>query len=209
MQTPYHKTEDGFELQFGTNHLGHFALTGHLLETLLKTEGSRVVTTSSFMYILGNLDFNNLNWEKGKSYKSTGAYSRSKLANVLFGYELDRRLKENKSSTISVVAHPGYAATKLQSSGPGMGKNLFLRLNKWTYRITNRVVAQSAEMGALPIVMGATDSSLKGGEFLGPKRILRGFPKIAKSSKKTHDREVASRLWEVSEDLTGVNYRFD
>jgi NAD(P)-dependent dehydrogenase (short-subunit alcohol dehydrogenase family) len=203
MAIPYRKTVDGFEMQFGTNYLGHFALTGLLLPCILATPGARVVTMSSYMHVPGKINFNDLNGER--SYTKWGAYSQSKLADLLFAYELQRRLATAGSSAISVAAHPGYAATNLQLVGPRMeGSKLNLRVMS----AANRVFAQSAAMGALPEIYAAASLEVRGGDFIGPGGLLggRGFPAKAESSRRSHDPETAARLWSVSEQLTGVTY---
>jgi NAD(P)-dependent dehydrogenase (short-subunit alcohol dehydrogenase family) len=203
MAIPQRKTADGFEAQFGTNHLGHFALTGLLLARILAPPGARVVTVSSGAHILGKINFDDLNSER--SYSKWGAYGRSKLANLLFAYELQRRFRAAGSSATSVAAHPGYAATNLQRVGPEMEGSKF---NLWVMSAANRVFAQSAAMGALPEIYAATSPGVRGGDYIGPGGLLggRGFPAKAESSSRSHDQETAARLWAVSEQLTGVRY---
>lgn len=203
MQTPNLKTKDGFELQFGTNHLGHFALTGLLLEPLLKTKCSRIVTVSSGMHMTGKINFDDLMQEK--KYSRSSAYAQSKLSNLLFTYELQRLLEKNNQTTISVGAHPGYASTNLQYAGPGLDGGRFW---VWLYKITNNLFAQSVEMGALPILYAATAENVKGGDYIGPGGLagMRGYPKKVESSKSSHDEEVAKNLWEISSKLTQVQY---
>ncbi len=202
MQVPKSQTVDNFEMHFGINHLGHFALTGLLIDILLNTHRSRIVTVSSNAHKMGKINFDDVNMDI--NYGRTSAYSRSKLANLLFTYELQKRLK-NVSSTISVSAHPGYSATNLQSTGPGMGNGRFWL---WSYKILNRIIAQSAEMGSLPILYAATAENVKGGEYIGPNGFgqWRGYPKKAESSKASHDESTAKQLWELSVDLTKINY---
>lgn len=199
MALPYQKTADGFEMQFGTNHLGHFALTGLLLEPLLNTPDARVVTVSSGLHRSGEMDFDDLNWEK--SYSKWGAYGRSKLANLLFTYELERKLKASKQNVISVAAHPGYAATNLQSSGGSA-------IQRFGMSVMNKLLAQSAEMGALPQLYAATAPDVVGGDYYGPKGMQesRGYPVKVESNDKSHNIEDAVRLWAVSEEMTGVEY---
>ena len=194
MAIPYRKTKDGFEMQFGTNHLGHFALTGLLFELLINTPNSRVVTVSSYAHIVGKINFDDLNSEKG--YQKWLAYGQSKLANLLFAYELQRRSAKNGVNPISIAVHPGYAATNLQNSSS-------------FFSFTNNFMAQSQEMGALPTLYAATNPEIEGGEFIGPDGFLaqRGYPHKARSSARSYDPETAQRLWQVSEKLTGV--RFD
>ena len=203
MAIPRVETVDGFEMQFGTNHLGHFALTGLLLPLLLRRDGSRVVTVSSTAHKTGSIDFDDLMGRR--SYRKWRTYSQSKLANLLFAYELQRRLERAGAATISVAAHPGYAATNLQSVGPRLEKNrvagLFMSLG-------NRLFAQSDEMGALPQLYAATSPDVNGGDYIGPSGIgeQRGHPKRVDSTSKSQDLDTAARLWSVSEKLTGVSY---
>ncbi len=197
MFPPYGKTAQGFEQQFGINHLGHFALTSLLLDMLNETPGSRIVTVSSGTHRIGVIDFDNLNWEQG--YNPQRAYGRSKLANLLFTYELQRRLTAARKSTLAVAAHPGWAATNL---GRHASSNL---------QGVDRLFGQRPERGALPILYAATAPDVRGGEYFGPGGFLemRGYPKKAKSNERSHDEEVARRLWTVSENLTQVTYRLE
>ncbi|MFC4448715.1 oxidoreductase [Halorussus aquaticus] len=204
MAIPRRETEDGFEMQFGVNHLGHFALTGLLLDRLRETPGeTRVVTQSSGVHESGDIDFADLQHED--SYDEWDAYAQSKLANVLFAYELQRRLEDASADVTSVACHPGYAATNLQRRGPEMAGST-LRL--WAMKAANAVLAQSAERGALPMLYAATAPQIEGGEYVGPGGLMnmRGPPSVQQSSDVSYDRERAERLWEVSEDLTGVTY---
>jgi NAD(P)-dependent dehydrogenase (short-subunit alcohol dehydrogenase family) len=204
MALPKSLTKDGFEMQLGTNHLGHFALTGQLLDLLLATPGSRVVNVSSIAHKFGRIRLHDLQSEK--SYSKWGAYGQSKLANLLFTYELDRRLKEANSDTISVACHPGWAATNLQEAGPkASGSKLMEKLTA----LGNAMLAQDAAAGALPTVF-ATVEPLRGNEYVGPTRTMEwhGPPEITRPLSKAHDPEVAARLWEESERLTGVRYAF-
>ena len=204
MAIPRGETEDGFERQFGINHLGHFALTGLLLDTLRTADGgSRVVTQSSGLHENGVIDFADLQ-RKGE-YDKFDAYARSKLANLLFAYELDRRLKAADEDVVSVACHPGYAATNLQTRGPEMRG---AALQKMAMQVANRVVAQSAAMGALPMLFAATTPDIDGGEYVGPGGLIniRGHPEPQRSSERSYDERTAKRLWTVSEDLTGVTY---
>jgi NAD(P)-dependent dehydrogenase (short-subunit alcohol dehydrogenase family) len=199
MMTPQQKTADGFELQFGTNHLGHFALTGLLLERLGRASDARVVTLSSLEHKAGHIHLDDLQLEHG--YAPRKAYRQSKLANASFGLELDRRLRAAGSPVKSVLAHPGYSATNLQSTGPtGVMKKLMA--------VSNRVVAQSAEQGALPTLYAATAPDVEGGEYYGPDGFqeLRGRPTKVKVIAQGSDPAVGRKLWEVSEQLTGVRY---
>jgi NAD(P)-dependent dehydrogenase (short-subunit alcohol dehydrogenase family) len=198
MATPRRRTADGFELQFGTNHLGHFALTGLLIGTMEGRDDARVITLSSSpAYRLGHIAFDNLGGER--RYFRWNAYTQSKLANLMFMLELDRRLRAAGSTTKSLGAHPGYAATNLQSSGPPLVDRLVMQ-------VFNRVVAQSAEMGALSTLYAATEPGLAGGTFIGPDGFLeqRGDPQRVQPSRAAQDQNVARRLWEVSEQMTGV-----
>ena len=201
MALPYRKTTDGFEMQFGTNHLGHFALTGLLLDRLSGTGGpARVVNVSSIMHTQGVMNFGDLNGET--SYRKWPAYGMSKLANLLFTYELDRRLKEADREVISVACHPGYAATNLQRASSG-GSTFKL----WMNRIGNSLLAQSAEAGALPTVVAAAATDIRGREYIGPNGFkgFRGQPVKSASSPASHDRDAQARLWEASVEMTGVN----
>src|SRR4051812_21449598 len=199
MMTPRSTTTDGFELQLGTNHLGHFALTGLLLEALGRSESARIVTLSSNEHKAGKLDFDDLQMEH--DYNPRRSYQRTKLANAVFAVELDRRLRAAGSPVKSVFAHPGYSATNLQSTGPtGIAKAMM--------KISNRLIAQSAERGALPTLYAATAPGVEGGEYYGPDGPgeFRGYPKRSKAIPTAYDETIASRLWEVSEELTGVRY---
>ena len=199
MYTPKQTTADGFELQFGTNHLGHFALTGLLLPRMMRVKGSRVVTVASAAHrIMAAIHFEDLQWENG--YNRIAAYGQSKLANLMFTYELQRRLAAKHKSTIAVAAHPGVANTELTRYLPA-----FLRPAD---RLLLPLVVQSAAMGALPSLRAATDTAVQGGQYYGPDGIgeQRGHPKLVASSKQSHDVELQQRLWAVSEELTGVTY---
>lgn len=203
MFPPYGQTTDGFELQFGINHLGHFALTGLLMSQLLKTGNARIVTMSSWGHYYGKMNFDDINWET--SYNRIWAYCRSKLANLLFTYELQRKLEVCGSEVISMAAHPGWSATNLQSTGLKMGGGRLMRL---FFIIGNPLLAQSASMGALPMLYAATAPDIVGGDYIGPSgfREWRGYPKKTCSSEQSYDEEMAKNLWEVSEELTGVRY---
>jgi len=198
MYTPKQTTADGFELQFGTNHLGHFALTGLLLDRLLPTPGSRVVTVSSVGHrIRAGIHFDDLQWER--SYSRTAAYGQAKLANLMFTYELQRRLAP-LGSTIAVAAHPGVSNTELLRNSPAA-----LRVPiGWLAPL----LTQKPEMGALPTVRAATDPAVVGGQYFGPsgRGEVRGYPKLVESSPESHDENVQQRLWTVSEELTGVTF---
>ncbi|HEX2284469.1 MAG TPA: SDR family NAD(P)-dependent oxidoreductase [Mycobacterium sp.] len=196
MMTPKSTTKDGFELQFGTNHLGHFALTGLLLDRVLAAPGSRVVTVSSTGHRFARgIRFDDLQWEH--SYSRVGAYGQSKLANLMFTYELQRRL--HGTNTIAAAAHPGGSNTELARNLPV------------AFRGLATVVAplmQRPEMGALPILRAATDPGVLGGQYFGPDGFgeQRGYPKVVASSQASHDTAAQRRLWTVSEELTGVTF---
>ncbi|OBH75167.1 short-chain dehydrogenase [Mycobacterium scrofulaceum] len=198
MYTPKETTKDGFEMQFGTNHLGHFALTGLVLERLLPVPGSRVVTVSSMGHrILADIHFDDLQWER--SYNRVAAYGQAKLANLLFTYELQRRLASH-GTTIAVAAHPGGSNTELGRYTPTVFRPLV--------NVFFNVIAQDAAMGALPTLRAATDPGVLGGQYYGPDGFAetRGYPKLVSSSSKSHDVDLQRRLWAVSEELTGVTY---
>lgn len=195
MIPPLSRTADGFELQFGTNHLGHFALTNLLLPNIT----GRVVTVSSSAHQFGRIDFGDLNWERRK-YRRWAAYGQSKLANLLFTRELQRRLAEAGSTVLSMAAHPGYAATNLQAQSGN-------RLMDFALGLGNRVLAQDARGGALPTLYAAT-AGLPGDTFAGPSGFggMRGAPAPCARSRAARDAETARRLWQVSESLTGVTF---
>jgi NAD(P)-dependent dehydrogenase (short-subunit alcohol dehydrogenase family) len=198
MASPRRYTADGFELHFGTNHLGHFALTGLLLPLMEGREDARVVTLSSNAHkTVRHIAFDNLNGDR--RYFRWNAYGQSKLANLLFALELDRRLGAKGSTVKSLAAHPGYAATNLQSAAAPL-------LDRLVMKVGNAVVAQNDEMGALPVLYAATEPGLEGGTYVGPDGIgeQRGHPKIVKPNRAARDEESARRLWDVSAELTGV-----
>ncbi len=202
MALPHRLTKDGFEMQIGTNHLGHFALTGALLPLIGKAPGARVVTVTSTVHRVGRIRFDDLQWERG--YRRWGAYAQSKIANLLFAYELERRFEREGVDAISVAAHPGYANTNLQVAGPGRGS----RVREAFWKLTNRAFAQSAAAGALPILYAMTGPKVQGGDFIGPRFLFetRGRPAPAKPAARAKDEEAAARLWALSEQLTGVRY---
>src|SRR5687767_1620294 len=199
MAPPRRETADGFELQFGTNHLGHFALTEHLLDLMEGRDDARVVTLSSNAHRFGRIAFDNLGGDR--RYFRWRAYGQSKLANLLFALELDRRLRAAGSTVKSLAAHPGYAATNLQFAGPPAVDAAVMKLG-------NALFAQDDEMGALPTLYAATEPGLEGGTFCGPDGFLeqRGHPKPVSPSGGARDEQVARRLWEVSEEMTGVRF---
>jgi NAD(P)-dependent dehydrogenase (short-subunit alcohol dehydrogenase family) len=201
MWTPKSTTKDGFELQFGTNHLGHFAFTGLLLDRLLPVAGSRIVTVSSIGHRLrADIHFDDLQWER--SYDRVAAYGQSKLANLLFTYELQRRLAPH-GTTIAAAAHPGGSQTELSRNLPPLLRRIFT--------LVEPLVSQDASRGALPQLRAATDPSAPGGQYYGPDGFggMQGYPKVVPSSDKSHDADRQRRLWAVSEELTGVVYPVD
>jgi NAD(P)-dependent dehydrogenase (short-subunit alcohol dehydrogenase family) len=195
-------------MQFGVNHLGHFALTGLLLDYLRETSGeTRVVTQSSGVHESGDIDFDDLQSEQ--SYDKWDAYAQSKLANLLFAYELQRRLDgAHVADVTSVACHPGYAATSLQRRGPKMRGSTVRLL---AMKAMNALFAQSAEQGALSMLYAATAPAVEGGEYVGPDGFMnmRGHPEVQRSSDVSYDRERARRLWQVSTELAGVTYDLD
>jgi len=207
MAPPRRETADGFELQIGTNHFGHYALTGELLERLRAAEGARVVTVSSTAHKTGRINFDDLDGKR--RYFRWAAYGQSKLANLLFAYELERRTERAGLDVRSMAAHPGYAATNLQTAGQ-FGGGLASIANKTVMALTNRLIAQSDEDGALPTLYAATFPDLPGGSFIGPDGPgeFRGAPKVVDSTSASKDETKAARLWKVSEERTGVVYDF-
>ena len=201
MAIPRSETSDGFELQFGVNHLGHFALTGLLLPLLQETPGSSVVTVSSMIAWTGKIAFDDL--QSQQSYTRYGAYGQSKLANQLFAFELARRLENSRGMTRSLAAHPGYSATNLQEASAHSSDSL---LEGAGYGILNKVMAQSALMGSLPQLYAATSPSLETAQLIGPDKFIRGYPVVAIPPKAARSAADAARLWEMSESLTGVTY---
>ena len=203
MALPERKTADGFEMQFGTNHLGHFALTGLLLPVLNKTAHARVVTVSSALHNSGEILFDDL--QRRKKYQPWEAYGQSKLSNLLFAYELQRRLEQAGSQVISVACHPGYAATNLQAASPQMEGAAFKAL---MMKLANKLIAQSQAMGALPTLFAAIAPEVNGCDYIGPAGGMKGYPIKAKSNDKSYDPALAKQLWTVSEELTGVSFVF-
>ena len=200
MVVPYGKTEDGFERQVGTNHLGHFALAGRLLGALLATPGARVVNVSSLGHKRGEVDFDNLLYEQG-GYGGWPAYSRTKLLNLLFTYELQRRFEGAGIDAQALAAHPGFSASNLTGH---MADRWHMRV---ALRLFNRLI-QGPEMGALPTLRAATDPDERGGQYFGPARLneTTGHPVLVQASDAAHDEADAQRLWAMSEELTGVRY---
>lgn len=202
MAIPFGLSADGFELQFATNHLGHFALTGRLLGGLLARPGARVVTVSSAAAVLGRLDCID---PRGRRYHRWRAYGTSKLANQSFALELDRRVRRAGLDLRSVAAHPGYAATNLQAAAPrGQGN----RLMEWMTEVANAIFAQPAAIGALPQLYAATCPEIRGGEYVGPAGLagLRGYPRVIRPLPAALDEVAAVKLWELSVELTGVGF---
>ncbi len=203
MALPYSKTADGFEMQLGVNHLGHYALTGHLLPLLLATDGSRIVTVSSLAHRAGRMQWDDLQGER--RYRKWLAYGQSKLANLLFTFELQRRLEAAQRDTFAAASHPGYAATNLQDAG---ARQAGAKLRAMFMRGMNRVGAQSAAMGALPSLYALVHEDVCGGDFIGPAGALqmRGYPVKVEPSARAGDPQLAAELWAVSQRLTGVRY---
>ena len=198
MTTPKSTTADGFELQFGTNHLGHFAFTGLLVDHIADVPGARVVTVSSNGHkMLADIHFDDLQWES--SYNRMRAYSQSKLANLMFTYELQRRLSDGHAA-IAVAAHPGFSSTELVRNLPSFVQPVV--------SVFGPLLGQSAAMGALPTLRAATDPGVLGGQYFGPDGFgeQRGYPKVVASSEKSHDLALQRKLWTVSEELTGVTF---
>jgi NAD(P)-dependent dehydrogenase (short-subunit alcohol dehydrogenase family) len=202
MMTPYFTTRNGFEGQFGTNHLGHFALTGLLMGLILQTKGARIVNVSSNAHKNGEMDFTNLQFENGKGYTPSKAYGRSKLANLLFTYELQRKLEAAGRETIVAAAHPGVAMTNLgRYMKPRFLINIMTPLFSW--------MLQDQAMGALPQIRACVDPGVKSGAYYGPggRREFKGYPVAVQSNEASHNPGDAARLWEESEELTGVTFQ--
>jgi NAD(P)-dependent dehydrogenase (short-subunit alcohol dehydrogenase family) len=202
MMPPYGLTKDGFELQFGTNHLGHFALTGLLLPALLATPGSRVVTVASTAHRAGRMDFDDLH--SSRHYQKSAAYGRSKLANLMFTYELQRRLSAAEAGLIAVAAHPGTARTDLTRNMSALANAALSE----RYRPVNAWLVQDAGAGALPILRAATDPEVIGGTYYGPAGFLQftGPPVLVTSSGRSYNKEAQRKLWAVSEEMTQISY---
>lgn len=194
MIPPYSKTADGFELQFGTNHLGHFALTALLFDLIRATPNSRIINVSSSAHKLGNPNFDDLQWESRK-YSPSKAYGDSKIANLFFTYELAKRINENSNSPIVAAAHPGWTGTDLQR-------------HSGLFQVLNKIFAQSPAMGALPTLYAAVAPDVKSAEYFGPSGFMeaRGYPKKVDSNDLSKDERIAEKLWAVSEELTGVTF---
>jgi NAD(P)-dependent dehydrogenase (short-subunit alcohol dehydrogenase family) len=201
MTTPYFLTKDGLEAQNGTNHFGHFALTGQLFDLITGTPGSRVVNVSSMAHKQGKMDFNNLLFENGVGYTPIKSYGRSKLMNLLFTYELQRKFEYQKIDSKAVAAHPGVSNTNLAR---------YIE-KKMVFKILMPLMSpfiQSQDMGALPQIRASVDPEVKGGEYFGPDGFneMKGFPVRVKSNAASHNLEDAKKLWEISEKLTGIQY---
>jgi len=203
MTTPYFLTKDGLEAQNGTNHFGHFALTGQLIDLINKTPQSRVVNVSSNGHKYGKMDFNNLLFENGEGYSPMKSYARSKLANLLFTYQLQRKFEEKGVDSIAVAAHPGGSQTNL---GRHIEDKFWFRMLRPLFEL----LTQSQAQGALPQIRASVDSDVKGGEYYGPDGFseMTGFPVIVKSNKDSHNQADANMLWEASEKLTKIIYQF-
>jgi len=201
MLIPYGKTHDGFENTVGVNHLGHFALTGLLMDRLSSTPGARVVSVASNAHYAGEMDFDNLLFENGHEYAPMKAYGRSKLANLLFTYELQRRFKSRDYDVIALAAHPGIAATSLAN-------HLFFNLISWLIQPLMKMIFQSSAMGALPSIRAAVDPEAQGGQYYGPagKGEKSGYPIIVDSNPASKNEKDARTLWQISEELTGIKY---
>ena len=201
MTTPYFLTKDGLEAQMGTNHFGHYVLTGLLFGLIKNTPASRIVNVSSMAHKQGKMDFSNLLFENGKGYSPMKSYGRSKLSNLLFTYELQRRIEANGIKSLAVAAHPGVSST-----------NLFQYLeDKMIFKIFKPLMSpfiQEQDKGALPQIRASVDENVKGGEFYGPDGFneMKGFPVLVKSNSASHNLEDAKRLWEVSEKITGIKF---
>lgn len=202
MMPPKSQTADGFELQFGTNHLGHFAFTGLVLPALTATSGSRIVTVSSIAHRTGEIRWDDLQWEQG--YTRIASYAQSKLANLLFAFDLDRRLTEAGVDTISLAAHPGVSSTELTRNLPAAGVPGIKQL----YTLASKVLFQSSAAGALPQLRAATDPDAAGSTYYGPdgRDERSGSPVLVAPMPQATDEADQARLWEISEDLTGVTY---
>ena len=194
MACPFSTTEDGFEIQMGVNHLGHFALTGHLMPLLKKTKNARIVATSSIAHQQGNINFDDLNWKK-RNYTTGKAYGDSKIANLYFAYELARKLKNESNAPLVTAAHPGWTSTDLQR-------------HSLMFRVLNPLFSQNVENGVLPTLRAAIDEKANQGDYFGPSGFMemKGAPVVVKSNELSHNEANAKRLWSMSEELTGVRF---
>ncbi|MCC2655837.1 MAG: putative Protochlorophyllide reductase [Panacagrimonas sp.] len=200
---PLSHTRHGFEAQFGTNFLGHFALTGHLLPILRATPGARVVHTASIAHRFGRIDFDDPHF-RSRPYRDMAAYGQSKLANLMFAFELQRRLTRAGIDALSIAAHPGYAATNISASNK-LGST---RVGQAMVRLGDRLLGQTAEAGARPILLAATSMQARGGDYWGPRGLMemRGAPRRVGSTRAARDEAAAARLWTMAENLTDVRY---
>jgi NAD(P)-dependent dehydrogenase (short-subunit alcohol dehydrogenase family) len=207
MGLPYQRTRDGFEMLFGTNCLGHFALTGLLLDVIRNTPKARIVTLSSLSERRGRLPIDDLNWQR-RRYSKAGAYAQSKLANLVFALELDRRLRKVGVDAISVAAHPGYSATNIVFSRDTANVSLMRRIWNLMAKLGNTLLAQPADRGALPKLYAAAAPGLKGGEYIGPDGFVEfsGWPTVVRPSAQARDERLGAELWRASQQLTGVKY---
>jgi NAD(P)-dependent dehydrogenase (short-subunit alcohol dehydrogenase family) len=198
---PYSLTDDGFESHIGINHLGHFALTGHLFNLIKNTTEARIVNVSSLVYRKGKMDFENLLFEDGRGFSRIKAYGRSKLALLMFTYELDRRIQIAKFNVKAVAVHPGYSYTDF-------GRRTAASILKYAFYPAVRLITQTQSMGALPTVRAAVDPGVAGADFYGPggRKEIKGFPVKVQSNGVSYNPEDAAKLWEISEELTGVKY---
>ena len=203
MMTPYQLTKDGFESQFGTNHLGHFTLTGLLLDIIQKTPAARVINISSLAHKGGTFDFEDFLYNNGRSYDPMKAYRRSKMANLLFTYELQRKLVAVQSDTIAVAAHPGVSMTNLANHLKG---SFMFKI----FELIGGFISHDPAKGALPGIRASVDPNVQGGEYYGPDGMMemKGNPVKVASNKASHDLDDAKKLWEVSEKMTGIKFKF-
>jgi len=199
MTTPYHLTRDGLEAQNGVNHFGHFMLTGLLFDMIKSTPGARIVNVSSNAHKQGKMDFDNFLFEEGKGYSPIKSYGRSKLSNLLFTLELQNRFKNKNINALAVSAHPGVAET-----------NLAVHLEKkWWFKLLTpifKLMAQSQDQGALPQIRAAVDPGVKGGEYYGPHKGMKGHPVVVKSNAASHNKEDAKKLWDLSQEIMGIRF---
>ena len=203
MMTPYRLTKNGFELQLGTNHFGHFALTGQLFDLIKNTPESRIVNVSSLAHKKGEINFDDLLYDDGKAYDPMVAYRRSKIANLYFTYELQRKLSSLGSSTIAVAAHPGVSMTNLANHLKG-------KLMFKVFSLFSGLITHPPSNGALPQIRAAVDPNVLGGQYYGPDKMgeMKGNPVVVQSTKESHNEKIANKLWEISEQLTGVKFDF-
>ena len=203
MAVPYSRSQDRFENQIGTNHLGHFYLTGLLIDCILNTPHARIVNVSSLAYSFATIDFDNFLFDDGMGYTPYKSYSRSKLCNLLFTYELQKRLENKGYSAIALSAHPGFSDTNI-AKNIDKKVSFFFKLFKLIFKSLHLV--QNQEMGALPLLRASVDTQAVGGEFYGPGWALVGYPKVMKAKEKAYDAITASKLWKISQQLTNINY---